>query len=65
MGPPCTGKSTVLNILKDLLDGMIVNKSTYQRPSIIFSSTIVYPEFDTGALAKWPQIYKSKLEGAM
>jgi hypothetical protein len=65
MGPPCTGKSTILNILKDLLDGMIVNKSTYQRPSIIFSSSIIYPEFNTGVLAKWPDIYKSKLEGAM
>jgi ABC-type arginine transport system ATPase subunit len=29
MGPPSTGKSTILTILKDLLDGMIVNRSTY------------------------------------
>ena len=65
MGPPCTGKSTVLIIMKDLLDGIIVNKSTYQRPSIIFSSAIIYPEFNTAVLAKWPDIYKSKFEGAM
>lgn len=65
MGPPGTGKSTVLTILKDFLDGMIVNRSTYQRPSIIFSSAIIYPEFNTAVLAQWPDIYKSKLEGAM
>ena len=51
MGEPGTGKSTVLNILKDLLDGMIVNRSSFQRPSIIFSSAIIYPEFNTACLA--------------
>jgi hypothetical protein len=64
MGEPGTGKSTVLNILKDLLDGMIVNRSSFQRPSIIFSSAIIYPEFNTAVLAQWPDIYKSRLEGA-
>jgi dephospho-CoA kinase len=29
MGEPGTGKSTVLNILRDLLDGMIVNRSSF------------------------------------
>ena len=65
MGEPGTGKSTVLNILKDLLDGMIVNRSNYQRPSIIFSSAIIYPGFNTAQLATYPDIYKAKLEGAM